>query len=630
MSKNFLLVNWKAINGSAKQKRILRLRPDERGMFMCAVKGCLHKGFKSSRGLRKHIESRHSWYFYFDEEPSIKREMIDGIKEKLKQPTNNIPSFSTTDGIGQLFVNWLLTPLGGDKSKREAIQIARRAMKFLMAALGDTEDGSNATGEYVDCCLGSPSTVMKFMESLSTEWGLTSSAALNYLKAMSDLLDFRKAHGITDAVLRSFAVTEVYIRRGKENLRKRKAMEYGRNLDLESLIARDSWASMEEMEQVIPYHAARFKSVVDACEQKENVPSAGELAFATRFVVTYLFVRVKCSRPMTFQYMTMDMVAKARTNGGFIDQTEFKTASKYTFDTLIITEEVMKVLGMYINSVRPCLHPCCDYVLVTNNGTQYSAFATAMALLVKQAIGKYINPTRYRQIVETESAKRLSAEDQQVLSKDQKHSSKVAERSYKKQMSREVATKGKNCIEKMLGESREQSTKQLGEILDTISTIENDFDQNLLSSVGNIIQDSGKVRYNESLDSACTSPCSSEHNTQDDSVFSDVVITGIKSPKKNVSGEKSDPVTNLPMWPDGNVHVKVKQETHEKKRLSVKSLNKFSHEEDKNLYKGLQKHGKGQWSRILKDPELSFNERRTRDTLRMRAESASFRHSLKL
>ena len=125
----------------------------------------------------------------------------------------------------------------------------------MMAVLGDSENGSNATSDYIDCCLGSPSTVMKFMHIMTTEWGLTSSAALNYLKAMSDLLDFRKAHGISDAVLRSFTVTEVYIRRGKENLRKRKVLEYGRNLDLESLIARDSWASIEEMEQVIPYHA---------------------------------------------------------------------------------------------------------------------------------------------------------------------------------------------------------------------------------------------------------------------------------------------------------------------------------------------------------------------------------------
>ena len=76
-----------------------------------------------------------------------------------------------------------------------------------------------------------------------------------------------------------------------------------------------------------------------------------ELAFTTRYVATYLFLRVKCARPMTFQYITL-------TNGrsGNIDQTEFKTAAAYTYDTLIISEEVIKVLECYIFHVRLLLN----------------------------------------------------------------------------------------------------------------------------------------------------------------------------------------------------------------------------------------------------------------------------------
>ena len=68
------------------------------------------------------------------------------------------------------------------------------------------------------------------------------------------MIDFRKANGISDTTLRCFTVTEVYLRRAKENLRKRKNVECTRNLALETLIAKDSWATIEEMEQVIPYH----------------------------------------------------------------------------------------------------------------------------------------------------------------------------------------------------------------------------------------------------------------------------------------------------------------------------------------------------------------------------------------
>ena len=62
-----------------------------------------------------------------------------------------------------------------------------------------------------------------------------------YVKALNDMIDFRKANGISDTTLRCFTVTEVYLRREKENLRKRKNLECTRNLNLETLIAKDSW-----------------------------------------------------------------------------------------------------------------------------------------------------------------------------------------------------------------------------------------------------------------------------------------------------------------------------------------------------------------------------------------------------
>ena len=64
----------------------------------------------------------------------------------------------------------------------------------------------------------------------------------------------------SDDVLRSFAVSEVYIRRGEENLSKHKRMQYARNLQLEKLIAQNSWATMEEMGKVIPYHTSTYQS----------------------------------------------------------------------------------------------------------------------------------------------------------------------------------------------------------------------------------------------------------------------------------------------------------------------------------------------------------------------------------
>ena len=74
-----------------------------------------------------------------------------------------------------------------------------------------------------------------------------------------------------------------------------------------------------------------------------------------------------------------------------------------------------------------------------------------MSKLVFDAIGKYIHPTRYRQIVEMESLDKLTSEEQGILLKYQKHSSVVAKVHYKKWRSREVAVKAHKCLQKLKG-----------------------------------------------------------------------------------------------------------------------------------------------------------------------------------
>ena len=104
---------------------------------------------------------------------------------------------------------------------------------------------------------------------------------------------------------------------------------------------------------------------------------------------------------MTYQYFTVEMVNNAKTNGGYIDQKMFKTAGKYGFDSLFLTDTSMQVLEGFINHVRPLLKPTCDYVFVTRNGRQHSKLGESMSKLVFDAAGKYDHPTHYRQMVET-------------------------------------------------------------------------------------------------------------------------------------------------------------------------------------------------------------------------------------
>ena len=293
-------------------------------------------------------------------------------------------------------------------------------MKFLMSSLGDGEAESEAKEEYVDCVIASPNLLINFLKLIIEDWGLKAPAVISYLQAISDLCDYRKSKGCSDTVLRSFAVTEVYIRKCKTTMHRRKRMEYNRDLCLETLIARNSWATLLEMEGVIPFHTTKFMDVVNSCRDQQQTPSTADLVFATRFVCTFLFLRVKATRPMSIQFLTLQMIQLAHNNGGFIDATQFKTSKEYTFDSLKFTESALVVLDKYIDYVRPMCNPesGCNYVLVSSKGTQFSAIGSAMSLMVHQAIGKHINPTRYRQIVETASRETLNSDQQQTVSDD--------------------------------------------------------------------------------------------------------------------------------------------------------------------------------------------------------------------
>ena len=95
---------------------------------------CLHADFRS----RKHIDGKHPWYYYFEDQPEVKREEIEEVQPpKKKVCTAHKPAFSLNEGIGSDFLVRLRTTCGGGKNKKEARQTGKRAMKFFMEAIRD-------------------------------------------------------------------------------------------------------------------------------------------------------------------------------------------------------------------------------------------------------------------------------------------------------------------------------------------------------------------------------------------------------------------------------------------------------------------------------------------------------------
>ena len=73
---------------------------------------------------------------------------------------------------------------------------------------------------------------------------------------------------------------------------------------------------MEELLEVVTFHLPRYENTVKKCKTVPGQVNPLDLTFATKFVAVYLFIKVKGSRPMTYQYLTVDMSKAARENGG--------------------------------------------------------------------------------------------------------------------------------------------------------------------------------------------------------------------------------------------------------------------------------------------------------------------------
>ena len=455
MSKKYK-VDWSDIDGASPKPKRLHLEKDETdSLFHCPIQECDHGGFQSQRGCRKHVYNKHSWFFYFDEKPNSKEitdsrnvPMVKPIQDQTTETTKHavklLPSFSLSSDIADVFTKWLTGSGGGYKKDRAAQQIVTRCFKFLRFCCEDEEE---LTFDVVDFSLCSPNLLFKFIDYLQNECKLGHGGRLGYIDAISEMIDFRQLHGASEAVFQTFSATELYLKRARKTVAKMMRLQWTQDLDIETLEARGHWATMEELLEVVKFHLPRYENTVKICKSSPARVNPSDLTFATKFVAMYLFIKVKGSRPMTYQYLTVDMIDTAKEKGGFIDQKTFKTAGKYGFDSLILSYSNMQVLNGYISYVRPLLKPKCDFVLVNRNGGQHGKLGEIMSKLVFDAIGKYIHPTR----VETQSLNQLTSEEQRILSEDQKHSSAVAKVHYQKQRSRKVALKGHECLQKLQG-----------------------------------------------------------------------------------------------------------------------------------------------------------------------------------
>ena len=573
MKRTFSKADWKDVEGASAKPKRLKLAPDADGLYVCPVENCDSNSYKSQRGCRKHVFVKHAWFYFFDQKPDIleafpQKSATATKREGGRSKTWNMPSFSDKCQLAKDFVSWICSAGGGGKDLSQAEQLCKKILKFCKFCCPSLDDNYELTRSVVEYCVGSVDFIERFVTNLEGKCKMGNAGIVSYLQSLSHCLDFLRFRGLSPHKVAALITTEVFLSRAKQCLRKKMRVEWKTVLSIEHFESINCWATLADLQSVLPFHEERFAQVINLAKGNAIIPH--DLTFATSFLVAVLFLKVKGSRPMTYQFLTVEMM-KSALKTGVIDQKHFKTELKYGFDSLIFSDYVLEKVKVYMEFVRPKLNPACDFLFICKNGSRLANFGDVFGRMTYQAIGKYVNPTRYRQIIETESSDLLSIEEQSAISLDQKHTSNVARVHYQKKRSRSVAEQARNCMEKLIQNSK-TTTEELAE----------------------------------------ESP--------------NIVERGSEEDMENSSAEDSirEPPITRQRAQISNVNVNIEENEIKTSKNSRKKKNLFTREEDSFLLKGLKKHGKGKWTHILNDPEYKFHPSRKNSTLMMRAKSKHF------
>ena len=88
---------------------------------------------------------------------------------------------------------------------------------------------------------------------------------MGYIDAISEMNDFRKLHGASDAVFQKFSATELYLKRARKKVAEMMQLQWTQDLDIETLEARGHWATTEELLEVVNFHLPCYENTVKIC-----------------------------------------------------------------------------------------------------------------------------------------------------------------------------------------------------------------------------------------------------------------------------------------------------------------------------------------------------------------------------
>ena len=190
------------------------------------------------------------------------------------------------------------------KNCKQAQQIVSKCLKFLKFCF---EDEDEVTFDIVDLSLCSPKILFKFVDTMQDDWNLGHPGRIRYLDAIAELVDYRKWMEHRNRYWGG------WLEKGAQKRFQNDAVAVDQRARHQCLRS-----------QGVLGHTVGSRGSLPAAlrELAEIIVGETGCCFANRFIFCYqicgyLFIKVKGSLPMTYQYLTMEMVNKAKTNSGF-------------------------------------------------------------------------------------------------------------------------------------------------------------------------------------------------------------------------------------------------------------------------------------------------------------------------
>ena len=194
-------------------------------------------------------------------------------------------------------------------SESQPDQLLCKVLKQLKYCCADVSISWHIPESVLDYCLGSTTMISDFVWHLQTDWSLKSCDVTGYMNALGHLLDFRRSYSNFAKIHSSaFIPSEIYIQQVKRYLSKKMKSDWREVLSVDYLNSINCWTKLEELQKVMPYHSEKYIQIILNTSSPFASIEAHDLSFATLFIIAALFLMVKPSRPMTYQFLTVQMV----------------------------------------------------------------------------------------------------------------------------------------------------------------------------------------------------------------------------------------------------------------------------------------------------------------------------------